>query len=98
MSDKSYEESYSLDTVTLYFNKKYFGTLEYYLSDSINKVFDSNKVGKILEGKYIISKVLKPPKRSTDLRPVLVYEIIELTQDTLIMRNKNQDLLEFVSQ
>jgi hypothetical protein len=96
MTDKTSEEFYSIDSITIYLNKKYLGTLEYYLSDSINQVFDSSKVGKIMKGKYIVSMVLKPPKRSTDLRPVSVYEIIELTQNKLIIRNKNQDLLEFV--
>ena len=50
----------------------------YYLSSSPDTVFDSNKIGKNNNGKYIIRKSGKY---------VLISEILELTATKLVLRN-----------
>jgi len=49
----------------------------YYLSDSIESKFDSTKVGKQVEGKYII--------RASFLDPV-VWEIVDINDEKLVIR------------
>jgi hypothetical protein len=98
LTDKSYEESYSKDKITSYFNNKYFASREYYLSDSIVMVFDSSKVGSIDCGKFIVTKILRNKDYPKQPLKVSVYEILELSPDKLIMRYiKNPQLLEFKS-
>jgi hypothetical protein len=98
LTDKTYEESYSKDKITSYFNIKYTASREYYLSDSIVMVFDSSKVGSVDCGKFIVARILRNKDYPEQPLRVLVYEIIELSPDKLIMRNiKNPQLLEFKS-
>ena len=71
-------------TETKYFTKmKIDGELRifnyrYYLSSSQDTVFDSNKIGKNNNGRYIIRKSGKY---------VLISEILELTDTKLVLRN-----------
>ncbi|MCD7900670.1 MAG: hypothetical protein LUH22_12590 [Bacteroides sp.] len=55
----------------------------YYLSNTPESKFDDNKVGKIKSGKYIIQK---------SKSGVIVFEIIELTKDSLQLKNLLSEL------
>jgi hypothetical protein len=96
LTDKTFEEIYENNKITSYLSDKYIYRMEYYLSDSIVKVFDSSKVGIVKEGKYIIRRPLRDKKYPTVPLTVSVYEIKELTPTKLTYRYiKNPYLLEF---
>lgn len=61
----------------------------FYLSDSIVPTFDSSKVGKIKNGKYIILHV-DEKKKGVKRKVIKTYEIIKLTTTELILRNLNE--------
>jgi len=68
---------------------------EYYLSNTLDKEFNSSKVGKTFEGKYIIRRVARK-KYDNRPKPVLVLEIIQLNENWLILRNvKHKHLLKY---
>jgi len=87
---------YETDKLSFYRNDKNIGNMEYYLSDSIVKIFDSSKVGKVYEGKYIIERPIRAKGCTTQPLAVSVLEIIELSPDRLIVRGANNpNLVEF---
>jgi hypothetical protein len=86
MTDKTADDKYVNDKIIHHLNGQHFANEEYYLSDSIVTAFDPNKVGKIFNGRYIVSRVL-PGKKNTNPVPVNVLEIIELDNDKLILKN-----------
>ncbi|MGV8090410.1 MAG: hypothetical protein AB2L24_00910 [Mangrovibacterium sp.] len=90
------ESKYEKDKVLYYFNGQLFGMGEYYLSDSIVTVFDQNKVGKVINGRYIVSRILRD-KTDTRPTPIGVLEIVELGSDKMVVKNNNQPnvLLEY---
>ena len=101
LTDKTDEANYDnnklIHTLTDITKTKYVFTFEYYLCDSIVKIFDSTKVGTIMEGKYIVTRVLRDNKTNpTQPQPVSVYEIVELNSTKLVIRNiKQQNLIEY---
>jgi len=92
-----YEDSLIIYTLIDTSKSIYKFSFEYYLSDSIDYVFDSTKVGKIRSGNYIITRILKNSKFNPDQpRPVSVFQIISLNSSTLLIRNiQQQNFLEY---
>ena len=70
---------------------------EYYLSDSIVKVFDKSKVGGIKEGKYLVIRPLLDMKNNPNQpQPVNVFEILELTGTSYKIKKVGElNVLEF---
>jgi hypothetical protein len=95
LKNASNKEHYENDIVFLAFNEKYVARMEYYLSDSICRIFDSKKVGNVLSGTYIIRRPLRDKKHPDIPLTVSYYEIIELSPTKLIIKNKRNQLLEF---
>jgi hypothetical protein len=91
----SNKEYYENDKVFLAFNEKYVARMEYYLSDSICRVFDSKQVGNVLSGTYIIRRPLRDKKHPNIPLTISYYEIIELSPTKLIIKNKKGQLLEY---
>lgn len=82
------ESKYEKNKVKHYFNDKYIGEEEYYLSDSVVTVFDPNKVGKVFNGRYIIRRMLHDkPKPNSNSTRINILEIIELDSNKLVLRN-----------
>jgi hypothetical protein len=103
MSDKTTEAKYN-DGNIIYLltdasKSAYTFVTEYYLSNSIETVFDSTKVGNIKEGNYIISRILKDKKSHPNQpQPVSVFEIKELSSTKLVLKDiKQQNLIEFLA-
>jgi hypothetical protein len=90
------EEQYENQKLVITLNKKYTVEFEYYLSDNLDNSFDQSKVGKIMEGKYIIRRALRDNSAQTPIR-VSTFEIIELSQNKLVLKNSKQNLLEYLS-
>jgi hypothetical protein len=97
LTDRTSEERFDKGTIILFYNKKNIGKMEYYLSDSIVKVFDSAKVGKVQEGKYLVRRPIRAKDNTTQPLTVTVYEIVELLPNKLVLRNSKNQLLEFSS-
>ena len=101
LTDKTDEANYEDNKVTFTMKgsskSKYTSTFEYYLSISIETVFDSTKVGKVLARKYIVIRALRD-KKSNPLQPqpISVFEIVDLNSTKLVIRNiQQQNLLEY---
>lgn len=80
MTDKSYCQKYSKVKMKSYLNDKIFANSDYYLSDTIEENFVEDKIGKKVNGKYIVSRVNKADYFS-------VYEIIDINETTMELRN-----------
>ncbi len=90
------EYIYENDIFSFSIDGKNIGNMEYYLSDSIVKIFDSTKVGNIKEGNYIIQKPIRAKGATKPPLRVSVVEIVELGPDKLVIRDaKNSNLVEF---
>ncbi|RLT77791.1 hypothetical protein D7V95_01770 [bacterium J10(2018)] len=75
------------ETESLYFTY-YYGrretTTPYYLSDTIDKVFDNSKIGKSKNGKYIIANPrFRPTPNDPWKRLTVVFKIIVLNDTVL---------------
>jgi hypothetical protein len=90
------EYIYENDIPSFSIDGKNIGNMEYYLSDSIVKTFNSTKVGNIKEGKYIIKRPIRAIGDTNPPLRVSVVEIVELSRYKLILRGvKNSNLVEF---
>jgi hypothetical protein len=86
-----YEDSIIIYTLIDKSKSLYKFNFEYYLSDSIECVFDASKVGKSPKGHFIISRVLKNAKSDPNQpQPVSIFQIIELNSTNLKIRNIEQ--------
>jgi len=75
-----YTETNKARTIS-YDDKSYTADIgDYYLNDSFDTQFDDSRVGKIFNGKYIITKNKKNSSIS-------VFEIIKLDESELILKN-----------
>lgn len=64
----------------------------YYLSDDWNGTFDAQKVGLLVDGKYLIDKRESKPRKVILIN---VYEILKLTERDLVLKYiKNIELSE----
>jgi hypothetical protein len=98
LNDLKEDESYEVDIISIFLDNNFVGKQEYYLSDSVVTVFDSIKVGKIKEGKYIIKRFLRNEKFPEQPLKISAFEIIKLNPDTLILRNiKHQQTIMYFS-
>jgi hypothetical protein len=98
LTDKTNDNKFENNKISIYLNGEYIGAFEYYLSDSIETVFDSTKVGMVNQGKYIVERLIPNPQKTsaTQTRRISVFEIIELSTTTLVLRNVKQEyLLEY---
>ena len=96
LNDKTYDEEYENGKILLFLTDKYFGAQDYYLSDSIVSVFDSSKIGKVTEGKYIVRRFHRDKEHSNTPQPISVFEIREIGPTKLVIRYiKHQHLLEY---
>jgi hypothetical protein len=69
-------------------NRKAHFNEEYYLSDSADTVFDISKINKIQKGRYLVSRALLKNKNNlASPLPVSVFEIKELTDSSLILKD-----------
>ncbi|GAA3564304.1 hypothetical protein [Snuella lapsa] len=98
LTDKEVSDKYDANQITHYFNKKGFEFSEhseYYLSNTIDQEFDSNKVGKVSNGKYIISRFIRE-KKDDGPDKISVCEIKEINKNWLIIRNiKHKHVLRY---
>lgn len=93
MMGKTMSEAYDENTITVYYNGKELGKDEYYLSDVIEVEFDTSKVGRMSEGKYIVHRAKKEKGYKEEL-PVTVLEIVQLDETMLTLKNiKNEHVL-----
>ena len=58
----------------------------FYLSDSIDSVFDEAKVGKAVNGKYIVYPLTGVDKSGKEYKSASVCEILELTDNKLVIQ------------
>lgn len=92
--DKVYEEVYSQEIIEHYYNGDLLGKSYYYLSDTVDTLFDKSKIGKAKQGKYIISKFKDAPE---DIFTICL--VINADKKELIMRNiKHEHLLRFCAE
>ncbi len=92
MTDKTSGKRFSESIIYNYFNNELLGESEYYLSNTQDKHFKENKIGKMKMGKYIIYRNLGVPDNFS------VFEIISLTEDSMELRNvKHTHTLKFKS-
>lgn len=97
LNDITYDEKFEKGKIQLFVNDKYFGTEEYYLSDTIVNFFDPKRIGRVKQGKYLICRAQKNKKHPNARRPMGILEIKELGQDTFVVRNiKQQHKIEFI--
>lgn len=61
----------------------------YYLSNSIESTFNSAKVGKVDDGKYIIAEQETKQEGGPIMKIVAVYEIMKLDVNNLELKNLN---------
>lgn len=98
LTDKTNDNKYENNKIKIYLNGEYMGAFEYYLSDSIVTVFDSTKVGMVNEGRYIVERLIPNQQKTSVSQPgrISIFEIIELSSTTLVLRNVKQEyLLEY---
>jgi len=96
MTDKTSEIHYQSDIYTVYLNGEILCKYEYYLSDSIDEAFNREKIGKISNGKYIISQMIVDVNYNKRPVPISVYEIVQLNKNWLIFRyTKHSHVLKF---
>lgn len=96
MTDKTAETHYQADLYTVYLNGMILGKFNYYLSDSIDESFDRTKIGKIPNGKYIVTQLIPDSNFTKRTIPMSVYEIIQLDKNSLILRyTKQTNLLKY---
>ena len=57
----------------------------FYLSDSIDSVFDESKIGKAVNGKYIVYPLTGVDKNGNEYKSASVCEILELTDNKLVI-------------
>ena len=72
-------------------DSKYYNTAEYYLSDTIETVFDKNKMGKIMNGKYIIERMISREPDNNHPSEVRAFKIKELNANLLILNYRNEE-------
>ncbi|MBO4984575.1 MAG: hypothetical protein J6C87_02910 [Bacteroides sp.] len=65
--------------------KIYYGY--FYLSDTIETTFDESKLGKNVNGKYIINPITIVDKNGKETKTAGVCEILELTETKLVIQN-----------
>jgi hypothetical protein len=95
MTDKTAWDKYEAGRITHYFNGDALAISEYYLSDTIVEIFNSENLGKIANGKYIVSRMI-PIDNKLKSVPVSVYEIKQLNKNWLILRYvKHQHSIKF---
>ena len=82
---------YTQNECFIYVNCKYDAKAEYYLSDTIETVFDKNKVGKIMNGKYIIERIISSKPVNNYPSEVMVFEIKELNANMLTLKYRNEE-------
>ena len=65
--------------------------MRYYLSDKADAVFDESKVGKVSEGRFVITE------SGYEQIPALAYEIIELTEEKMVIRHSTPGMSSYLS-
>jgi type II secretory pathway component PulC len=95
LNNQTYTETFKKDKIILSQNGKYFGTMEYYLSDSIEYTFNPSKVGKIKEGKFIIRRPVRDEGNVRQRLTVKYYEILSLDSKNLAIKNSKDQELHF---
>lgn len=99
LTDKEVSTKYRNRLIKKYYKEEEFKStfrLEFYLSNTIDKEFNSNKVGKTSEGKYIISRKKRKIGDHPRPFPITVLEIVQINKNWLILRNvKHQHLLKY---
>ena len=92
---------YDAEQITIIRNGEILGTDEYYLSDTIDTVFDVTKIGKVPNGKYIVKRSKTSirdgvEKESTQPNRFGVFEIKQLNKNWLMIRySKHQHMIKY---
>jgi hypothetical protein len=95
--DGTYDCQFTDSTMVWTFgnSKEYSIVQEFYLSNNINNEFQIEKVGRFSSGNYLIIRA-KRTSEDTRPKPISVMEIIELTNERLVLRNVNKPELPLV--
>lgn len=96
LSNMTNDMVFDVKSITIIFNDKDTTKFEYYLSDSITKLFDTSKVGISTEGKYIVRRPLLISGKQNLSTKVSNFEILELNSETLVLKNEKQQKLEYL--
>lgn len=96
LSNMTNDMVFDVKSVTIIFNGKDTTSFEYYLSDSIVKVFNSSKVGNIKEGKFIVRRPLPFSGQQKVSTRIFNFEILELNSRKLVLKNEMQQKLEYL--
>ncbi len=95
--DGTYDCQFTDSTMVWTFGKsKEFSIVqEYYLSNNINNEFQIEKVARFSNGNYLIIRA-KRTSEDTRPKPISVMEIVELSNERLVLRNVNKPELPLV--
>ena len=95
--DGTYDCQFTDSTMVWTFGKsKEFSIVqEFYLSSNINNEFQIEKVGRFSNGNYLIIRA-KRTSEDTRPKPISVMEIIELTNEKLVLKNVNKPELPLI--
>lgn len=78
----TYTKTQEIDSTTVEEKELEIYIATYYLSDTADSVFDKNKVGKSVTGRYLIMNRSSDP----NIISTYIYELVELTEKKMIMR------------
>ncbi len=78
----TYTKTQEIDSTTTDEGELEVYVVPYYLSDTMDPVFDKNKVRKATTGKYMIMNVSDAPEVVT-----VTFELVELSEKKMVMKN-----------
>lgn len=87
----TYTQMNEIDTVCYEDGEVEVYAMRYYLSDKADAVFDESKVGKVSEGRFVITE------SGYEQIPALAYEIIELTEERMVIRHSTPGMSSYLS-
>lgn len=87
----TYTQTHEIDTVCYEDGEVEVYVMRYYLSDKADAVFDESKVGKVSEGCFVITE------SGYEQIPALAYEIIELTEEKMVIRHVTPGMSSYMS-
>lgn len=92
------EEKYENDRITTIIGGSLIFNSEYYLSDVVEKDFDSTKIGQVKEGRFIIRRPVRSKSKPNQPLSISVFEIIELSSTKLVYKSYSQSIYsEFIT-
>ena len=92
--DAKITEKYVSNHIFYTVNGKQSRKAEFYLSNQKDTVYNSDKKESEVNGKYIISRIVRDESDKRP-KPITILEIIEISDNRLLLKNLNNSLIEY---